>query len=162
MSLLRLYSFRVYKHWFGASVQIHNGITPLFSRSADRLVVISWSGSPLNWRVSRHLNIYTRVATRKINAVGSLRAKVGGQLHAGKEVSEHDKRELPATWKSPALVFQEDNFFPRTNDNQCVLSYSNCSNVWNVLNHYVVISWSSCYVLQLKDRLCILICFLVL
>ena len=61
-------------------------------------------GKPLNWRVSRHLNIYTGVATREIIADGSLRVKEWVQLHACKEVSERDKRELPANWKSPASI----------------------------------------------------------
>ena len=47
-----------------------------------------------------------RVATREITANGSLRVKVYGQLHACKEVSERDKRELPANWKSPALGWE--------------------------------------------------------
>ena len=42
----------------------------------------SWSVCPLNWRVSWHLNSYTRVAAHEIPVRGSHRLKVGGQLNA--------------------------------------------------------------------------------
>ena len=72
----------VCKHFLRHIISTNSKILRLYYGLFTFFTSNSWSVCPLNWRVSWHLNSYTRVAAHEIPVRGSPRLKVGGQLNA--------------------------------------------------------------------------------